>query len=247
MSITRFSKGVSTAATSNSPTRNFPYPDPLKCHVFWDDFSVFNDESWRNLVTAGTSTVGLTPTQAATSSLTITTSSSDDEGVLLVPMDNGTGTPPVFASWESGSQKAWMAGRFRTGEATQQDYMLGTYVNSQLVAGTYTNTSQPQMRFVSADGNSYGNLVFSLANGQSVVSDNITISASTWYTCGIYFNGIDNVKFWWNGELVKSTTLTSSQTAPSSNYQCIHFGSRNGSAAADTFDLDYLLVAVERA
>lgn len=220
----RFPSGV-TNVSPTADTAQLPVPDPSSIHMYWNDFDVYNADDW-TVTATGTSPVALADADGGV--LTITTGSTENDGDFL----EAEGESFLL---EAG-KKAWVKARFKCNDVTQSDIIIGLH-------STDTTPQDATLRFLFESVDGSANMYFNIDdNTTDSDSTAFTLVDDTWVVVCAYYDGKGNVEIWVDG--TKRSTMTS-VGLPGAE-MAIGFGCLTGEAAAQTFSLDYLLVAKER-
>jgi hypothetical protein len=227
---THFTNGVSNV-TSGNPLYEFGMLDPTKYHVFFDDFDTTPIAAqWTLTATSvGAGTSAITVPDADGGLARITTAANEDDG--------------IFAEWISetflleAGKKTFLKTRVSIGNAIESDWIVGLH-------STDTTPQDATMRFLfeSVDGSA---AVYFNNDDNTTDTDSATIATvadDTFITLAAYYDGVSSIKVYANDVLVDTMT---SITIPAAE-MAVGFGLLNGSAAADTSDVDYIFIAKER-
>jgi len=230
MSVSRLTKGLSTAGTTET-LAEFIAPDPTKAHVFFDDFDCYVAGDWT-----------ITTTEAGTGSATEALTDADG-GVLL--LTNAAGDNDLDFLQKVGEsflmaagKKAWFKARFKVSDATQSDFVMGLQITD-----TTPLDVTDGIFFQKDDGDAA--LDFYVEKDDTASSDtNIaTVVDDTYLTVGWYYDGKSEVQYFVND--VKKGSLATTNL-PNDEELTISFGIQNGEAAAKTMSVDYIFAAKER-
>jgi len=227
---TRFPSGV-TNVTKSNPLGMFGMPDPTSWHVYFNDFDEYNstDNFTETATSAGTGTSATSLADVNGGAVRITTAANDNDG--LFAEKNGES----FLI-ETG-KKAFIKTRFRVGNAIQSDLIIGLH-------STDTTPLDATLRFafISEDGSA--SLFFNVDDNTTDEDSSslVTLEDDTWVSVAAYYDGKGNIALYVND--VQQTTMTSVDVP--GDLMAVGFGYLNGAAGAETTDIDYILVAVER-
>lgn len=230
MAVQRFTQGVSTAASTET-LASFGMPDPTKWQIFWNDFNDLIDieETTRWIITttgAGTEAIS----DAENGELLITNAAADDDADFLQSVKE------VFG-FTSGKELYFKA-RMKVSDVTQSDFIMGLQIRD-----TTPLAVSDGVWFQKNDGDAA--LDFHIMKDSVEDSINgipVTIEDATYFTVGFYYDGASTVEYFFNdvsrGTFGVSHLPTTELT--------VSFGIQNGTDAAKTMTVDYILVACER-
>lgn len=245
----RFTSGVATRP-SQHPMGFFPEPDATRVFKFYDDFegyrtSAANIPGWRSVAASGTVAAQVTgsgglvaqSTQAAGAAFATTQWNISASASAL------TCFRPVFG------KQAWLATRFKTTDADQDNVFIGGSVATVDPFGT-----DPTDKFVIRSLNAAPDAL-QFAVGPSLVAT-VTFSLGTsvddtFSSVYIYYDGkrtISGARYLDSGAIVArgSVDIGASGAALPDADLAPNFSNQTKDATADTLTLDYLLLAVER-
>jgi hypothetical protein len=175
---------------------------------------------------------------------TIAVDVDDPNGILLLTTgateNDGSGYNSKIEAWRFAANKALeFEARFKMGDVTQSDFVLGLQV---------TDTTP----FATADGAWFGSddgdalLDFHLAKGsvQGDLTGLATLVDDTWVKVGFYYDGVDtNVQVFLND--VRVGALPFATNGPTTEL-CISIALTTGEAVANTMLIDYIRVCQQR-
>lgn len=227
---TRFPGGVNNV-TQVDPLAAFGAPDPTKYHVYWEDFDQYIVAEWT-----------LTTTEAGSGNASEAVSGADG-GILLITNDNADNDNDFFQypneTWKFVlGKKLWFKCRFKVSDATQSDVVFGLQITDTsplaVTDGVFfrKDDDAATMDFVCCKN--------STETKQTAVA---TLADDTYVEAAFYFNGIDAIEVWINGEKKVDAPLTN---MVDDEELCVSFGIQNGAAAIKTMSVDYIFVARER-
>lgn len=226
---TRLPNGVTTVGKTD-PLGMFTMPDPTSVHMYFNDFDVYTSGDWTETATSvGTGTSASAVIDADGGVIRMTSAANENDGAFYESQGE---------SWtiETG-KKMWIKGRFRLSEATQSDFIFGLHSTS-----TTPQTAANRFLFESVDGSAA--LYFNSDDNTNDEDSNTvaTLADATWVVLAAYYDGKGNVSLYADGVHVDTFTPT---TLPTTEL-ALGWGLLNGSAGAQTLDVDYMLVAKER-
>lgn len=220
-----------TNAVRGSALEGMGQLDPTKYVTFWDDFihEPFSTEWTITATSAGTGTSAISTPDAANGLARITTAANENDGIFAQTI----GETFLLAS----GKKTWMKTRISVGDAIQSDWVVGLH-------STDTTPQDATMRFLfeSVDGAAacyFNNDDNTTDSDSGTVA---TLSDDTFVTLGAYYDGITTIKLFADDVHVQTMT---SITVPGAE-MAVGFGYLNGAAGAETADIDYIFVAMER-
>lgn len=229
----RYSNGV-TNVGATSPFAMMGQLAPTQFHTFFTDFDIYNATDWTITTTelgVGSSTEALT---------------AGNGGLLLITNDAADNDNDFFqsniASFTLASGKrAFFAMRFKVSDATQSDFFMGLQITDttplDATDGIYFQKDAGDTQldvYVRKDATTGST---SATNIHTVVSDTFMIVA--WY-----YDGVDEVQFFVDGNLKKRLDASSTYL-PDTDLR-VSFGLQNGEAVAKTMTVDYVFAAMER-
>lgn len=246
----RFPKGVTNNLASH-PLGRFKNPDPLRAHIFANDFDAYASGDW-SLTGQGTPTSALTAGDGGLLLLTTTTAAGD--GAFLQK------TPGAF-TMQSGKQ-IWFRGLFTLADVTATTFFAGI-VNAGATAfaptdGFYFTKAAAGTQLVFNYKNTTGSVSqsFNLPNTpatyttyndllqSSGTASFLPIANSTQFVLGAHYDGNVTLQIFFNDARVGSITLAG---APTTATLAPAFGVTNGTTtAAKTLTVDGVLAAKER-
>lgn len=223
---TRFPYGV-TNVTKQETMGAFIMPDPTTAHVYFTDFDTYTAADW-------------TVTTVATASAALT----DGDGGLLAVSTQDSATAAIYfdkvgASFlmEAG-KKAWFKSRFKVSDATNTDLVMGLQITD-----TSPLAVSDGVFFIKAAGAATGDLIVEKASVATTASSAITLVSDTYTSVGFYYNGSDGISYFQDDVQIGTVDTTN---LPDTQVLTVSFGMKNGSAAAYTLTMDYILAAKER-
>lgn len=229
-SPTRFTSGVSTAASS-SALAMFGMPDPTKWHVYFNDFDTYTAAEWTITTTeagAGSATEALT--DIAGGALLVTNDAADNDADFFQKV----GESFRFVA----GKKTFFKTRFKTSDATQTDLIFGL-----VITDTTPLANSDGVYFLKADDAATVVLAVNKNSTATTSSALATLADDTFVTLAFYYDGKSEVQAFVDD--VKVSTLATTNL-PDDEDLTVTFGIQNGAAAAKTLTLDYILAAQER-
>jgi hypothetical protein len=201
--------------------------DPSTVHQYYNDFDVFTAGDW-------TSTGTHTPTNVLTagdggilSMVNLATSADLDQLTLKV----------ATFSFTPGIQ-AWFKCRFQIGDATNSQIVLGLQnLNTNAFAATDGVWWQKSV------GVTTGNFIVSASSTQTTSGAALTLVANVYNTVGFYYDG-SNLNLYYTGSAVG--TVATTNLPPSTTNLALTIAVNNGTSAAQTMLVDYILAAKQR-
>jgi hypothetical protein len=236
MSVSRFSKGLSTAPRF-STLHDFLMPDPTLAHVFFDDFDYYLAGDWAVTV------VGTTPTAALAAvdggNLLLTVSAADNDSIQLQKAGAGF----LMAA----GKKAWFKARFKVSDAIQSDFIVGLNIIDTTLMGAVDGAGNTDGIFFSKDD---GDTQLDVqcqkdaTTGQTRKANIATVANDTFMTVGWYYDGVSTLSYFVN-DVMLGSLVASSACLPDAQLTA-SFGIMNGEAVAKNMTVDYIFVAKER-
>lgn len=226
---TRFTSGVTTVPKTD-PLGMFGLPDPTEWNVYFNDFHEDVSSDWTETATsvgAGTSAGAVTDADGGV--LRITTAANENDGLFME-------SPGESFLIQTG-KKAFIKARFQVGDAAQSDLIIGLHSTD-----TTPLDATHRFAFISEDGSA--SLFFNVDdNTTDADSDSVaTLEDDTWIVVAAYYDGAGTIELYADG--AKKATMTDVDVP--SGELAIGIGYLNGAAGAETTDIDYIFVAVER-
>lgn len=226
----RFPGGV-TNALQNGPLGMYGAMDPTKYHIYWNDFDTFAVGDWT-----------ITTTEAGTGAATEAIAD-EDGGVLLITNDDADNDADFFQKvgesflFVAGKQ-LWFKARFKVSNATQSDVIMGLQITDTtplaVTDGVY---------FIKADDAATMDFVVVKNSTATTASAIATLANATYLTVAFHYDGVSAIKYFVD-DVHLGTSVTTNLV--DDEEMTISFGIQNGSAAARTMSVDYVLCAKER-
>lgn len=205
--------------------------DDTGYHKFFDDFDRFVAADWT-----------ITTVEAGAGSATEALGNADG-GVLVITNDAADDDSDFFQKvgesfkFEVG-KTLYFESRFKISDATQSDFVMGLQI---------TDTSPLAVTdgvfFQKDDGDA--NLDFHVVKDSTATDKTAiaTVADDTYMTLAFYFDGIDKITVYKDGEVVSYAAITN---MPDDEELTVSFGIQNGAAAAKIMTVDYIFVAKQR-
>lgn len=228
ITTTNYPGGVTNAALETVMSA-YGAEDPSRFHAYFNDFDAFDAAGDWTLTTVGT-----TPTAAVTAG---------NGGVLAMVNSAANGDLDSLqlkaASFAivAGS-KAWFKARFNVSNAT----------NAAIVIGMIQTTTTPLtvtdgIWFSKAAASTALALNIAKASAVTTISSVATLANTTFLNVGWHYDGVSSVSVFVNNVKVGGTTVLTN--LPTANLN-VTMAVSNGTAAANTLSVDYVLMSNER-
>ncbi len=228
MSRTRFSKGVATAYTGEQALSQFPYPDPAKCSILFNDFHTYAAGDW-------------TTTDADSGSVAL---AAGDGGVLLLTTgatsaDSSVITPVTAGFNPVAGYEMWFETRVALSDAT----------NSALFAGLINLITTPFTGGNITDGFYFTKASGSTALGFNAIGSSValtgltsiaTMANATFITLGVWVDTLGNINVYVNDNKVGTIAAAGGFPAVA---LAVTLGVKTGGSAAKTLSVDYILAS----
>lgn len=223
-STTVYPNGV-TNAPIGTALQTFPAPDPTVLHTYFNDFDVYTAGDWTNTAT-GSPTNAIVAGDGGWLSMLNSASSADLNSLQL--------KVATFAI--TAGKEAWFKARLKTSSAT----------NAALIVGLIQTTTTPLtvtngVYFSKAAASTSLTLKATASSTTSTVTA-ATMADDTFITIGWHYNGSSLIQVYINGNRVASVPTTN---LPSSALN-LTIAESNGTAAAITTTVDYVVASTER-
>lgn len=218
--------GGLTNAVLQSVMSSYGADDPTVYHTFFNDFDAFDQAGdWTNTAT-GSVTNAIIAGDGGILSMINSASNADLDSLQL--------KAATFAL--VAGNKAWLKARFSVSNAT----------NAALVIGLIQTTTTPLTvtdGFYFAKAAASTTLTAKVAKASAISTVNVgTLANATYVNVGLHYNGTTTIEVYLNGVKVASLPLTN---LPTANLN-LTIAASNGTAAAITLNVDYILVSTER-
>jgi hypothetical protein len=234
---THFTSGVTNVVTGG--TGEFlKQPDPIKYHVYHEDFDKYTASDWV-----------ITTTEAGSGNATEALGDGDG-GLLVVTNDDADDDSDEF-QWAGGSggviesfkyeaaKGLYFKTRFKVNDATQSDFAIGLAITDT----TFIDGTTDGIFFRKADGATSIELVIEKDSTETTVSCG-NAADDTFMTLGFYYDPRIR-KFSVYKDNVKVGTAVNTN-APDDEELAVSFAIQNGAAAAKVMTLDYISAGKER-
>jgi hypothetical protein len=227
LDVTRLPGGLSTQNVNNIFS-SFGMPDPTKYHTYFNDFDLYTAGDWT-----------VTETQAGATQALI----DGDGGVLaLVNSAANNDLNSIQKAFEGFrlelGKRTFMKARFKVDDATNAAVVVGLCITDT----TPLDVTDGLYFYKAAATTSIS--VFAEKNNTSTSAVAGTMASDTYTTVGLYFDGIDRIWYMFGdavvGYITPSTNLCDDEDLT------ITLSVANGTAAARTLTVDYILVAKAR-
>ena len=234
---THFTSGV-TNVLKGGTGELLKQPDPIKYHVYHEDFDKYTASDWVITTTEGGS-------GNASEAL-----GDGDGGLLVVTNDDADNDSDEF-QWAGGSggviesfkyeaaKGLYFKTRFKVNDATQSDFAVGLVITDTTVIDGTTDG----IFFRKADGATSIELVIEKDSTETTVSCG-DAADDTFMTLGFYYDPRIR-KFSVYKDNVKVGTAVNTN-APDDEELAVSFAIQNGAAAAKIMTLDYISAGKER-
>ena len=234
---THFTSGVTNVVTGGTGEL-LKQPDPIKYHVYHEDFDKYTASDWVITTTEGGS-------GAATEAL-----GDGDGGLLVVTNDDADDDSDEF-QWAGGSggviesfkyeaaKGLYFKTRFKVSDATQSDFAIGLAITDT----TFIDGTTDGIFFRKADGATSIELVIEKDSTETTVSCG-DAADDTFMTLGFYYDPrIRKFSVYKDNVKVGSAVNTN---APDDEELAVTFAIQNGAAAAKVMTMDYISAGKER-
>jgi len=234
---THFTSGVTNVVTGGTGEL-LKQPDPIKYHVYHEDFDKYTASDWVITTTEGGS-------GAATEAL-----GDGDGGLLVVTNDDADDDSDEF-QWAGGSggviesfkyeaaKGLYFKTRFKVSDATQSDFAIGLIITDTTIIDGVTDG----IFFEKDDASTSINLIIKKDSTETTVSCG-DAADDTFMTLGFYYDPrIRKFSVYKDNVKVGSAVNTN---APDDEELAVSFAIQNGEAAAKVMTLDYISAGKER-
>jgi len=223
MPTTNFPNGF-TNAPLNSVLQNYLDGDPTVLHQYWNDFDIFTAGDWTGTAT-GVVTNSVIAGDGGTLSLANSAANNDLDSLQLK-----AATFNITAG-----KDAWIKTKFNVSSA----------LNSAITIGLIQVTTTPLVvtdGFYLSKPAASTTLTAKVAKASAISSVNAgALADNTDVVVGMHYNSDDNVvRVFFNGNRVGQLATTN---LPAGTNLAVTIAVANGTAAANTLKLDYLLVS----
>lgn len=221
---THHPNGINNAAIG-SALNSLVIPDPTSVHQFFDDFNIFTAAQWTGTAT-GSVTNAVINADGGVLSLINSAASADLDALQLIH------EPFVLTA----GKQAWLKARFSLSSATNAAAVIGLQITdtTPLAVSDGFFFSKPSgattLNFV-AEASSVAT-----TTAVGAMADGIMV------TVGAHYDGVSSIFLYLNDNRVASCATTNLP----SHTLTISMAVSNGTAAANTMNIDYILAATER-
>jgi hypothetical protein len=222
---TRYPNGVTN--TKNKATSDMSVLDYTEVHQYLNDFDTYVAGDW-TITEVGTGSRALTDEDGGV--LLITNGSNDDDSNFF----NKVGESYKFVA----GKKLFFKSKFKVSDAVQSDFVTGLQITD-----TTPLDVTDGVFFRKDDGDANVDFVVEKDNTATTATAITTVSNNTYIELGFYYNGVDKIAYFVNGEKLGTSVVTN---LPDDEELTISFGIQNGEAVAKTMSIDYILVVKER-
>ena len=196
-------------------------------YTFLEDFNYYDASDW-TVTVVGTGTASLAAGNGGV--LDLTNSAADNDAVFLQK-------PGLTVRLDDG-KPLWFDCRFKVNDATQSDFVFGLQV---------TDTTPLDVGwgvfFLKSDGANTADFYVEKSAVATITPAVATIEDDTFTRLGFYYNGVDNIDIFQDGQLVGQSSVAN---LPDDVSIGISFGIQNGEAVAKTMDIDYFEIQRQR-
>jgi len=213
---THFTSGV-TNVVANGDGGRLKQPDPIKYHVYHEDFDKYTASDWV---------------------ITTTEAGGGDATEALADGDGGSGG--VIESFKYEAAKGlYFKTRFKVSDATQSDFAVGLVITDTTIIDGVTDG----IFFRKADGSTSMELVIEKDSTETTVSCG-TAADDTFMTLAFYYDPKDRKFHVYKDNVEVGTGVNTN--APDDEELAVSFAIQNGEAVAKVMTLDYLSAGKER-
>lgn len=222
----RFTSGVAQA--KSGPLRGISALCPCAVHRYFNDFDTYLASDWVVTETSAASTQALADGDGG---LLVLTNPTNDDHLNAMQL-----TKMGFAG-EAGKKMVALA-RIKTNDATETDIVFGFQPTD-----TTPLAATDGMWMYKADGGT--TWVCNVAKSSTATTSSAvgSTTANTFMVLGIYYNGKNEVEFWIDSAKVATLATTN---FPDGVNLTGSFAIQNGTTAAKTLTVDYVMFAKER-
>jgi len=235
MKPTNYPNGVTTADPA-SPLGDFVLPDPTKSHVYMEDFDYYVASDW-------------TVTEVGAATQVLLAAAGDGGRLFIENTPNGPAENDFSLNQKVGSsftftlgKKLWFDALFQISDATQSELAFGLQPTNS--TGFPSDNS---IFFFKDDGVSSISFITQKSGSSSTAVAIIPVTDATDIRLSFFFDGINTLKLFANGTVVRTPGNTSlGTTVPLDVPLRVTFVIKNGEDASKTMTVDYIMVAKER-
>ena len=234
---THFTSGVTNVATGGTGEL-LKQPDPIKYHVYHEDFDKYTASDWVITTTEGGSGNASEALGDGDGGLLVVTNDDADDDSDEFQWAGGSGG--VIESFKYEAAKGlYFKTRFKVNDATQSDFAVGLVITDTTVIDGTTDG----IFFRKADGATSVELVIEKDSTETTVSCG-DAADDTFMTLGFYYDPkIRKFSVYKDNVKVGSAVNTN---APDDEELAVTFAIQNGAAAAKIMTMDYISAGKER-
>ena len=234
---THFTSGVTNVVTGGTG-EHLKQPDPIKYHVYHEDFDKYTASDWVITTTEGGSGNASEALGDGDGGLLVVTNDDADDDSDEFQWAGGSGG--VIESFKYEAAKGlYFKTRFKVNDATQSDFAVGLVITDTTVIDGTTDG----IFFRKADGATSVELVIEKDSTETTVSCG-DAAHDTFMTLGFYYDPRIR-KFSVYKDNVKVGTAVNTN-APDDEELAVSFAIQNGAAAAKIMTMDYISAGKER-
>lgn len=233
MGVTNFS-GVTNVAGSET-LGSLVFPDPTRCHTWFDDFDDYTAAEW-TITETGTGTRAVGNLDGGV--LVVTNAAADDDRNFLQWSGNTNASTVETFKWEA-AKSMWFKARLKISDATESDLVIGLQITD-----TTPLDVTDGLFFIKGDGSTTLTFRAEKNDTASTVTAG-TLANDTYFTCGFFWDAaVGALNVYFNDARVG--TITSVTNIVDDEELTISFGIQNGEAVAKVLSLDYIFVSKDR-
>ena len=234
---THFTSGVTNVVTGGTGEL-LKQPDPIKYHVYHEDFDKYTASDWVITTTEGGSGNASEALGDGDGGLLVVTNDDADDDSDEFQWAGGSGG--VIESFKYEAAKGlYFKTRFKVNDATQSDFAVGLVITDTTVIDGTTDG----IFFRKADGATSIELVIEKDSTETTVSCG-DAADDTFMTLGFYYDPrIRKFSVYKDNVKVGSAVNTN---APDDEELAVTFAIQNGAAAAKVMTMDYISAGKER-
>ena len=234
---THFTSGVTNVVTGGTG-EHLKQPDPIKYHVYHEDFDKYTASDWVITTTEGGSGNASEALGDVDGGLLVVTNDDADNDSDEFQWAGGSGG--VIESFKYEADKGlYFKTRFKVSDATESDFAVGLVITDTTVIDGTTDG----IFFRKADGATSVELVIEKDSTETTVSCG-DAADDTFMTLGFYYDPrIRKFSVYKDNVKVGSAVNTN---APDDEELAVSFGIQNGAAAAKVMTMDYISAGKER-
>ena len=212
--------------------------DPTKVYGYFNDFFEYTATDWV-VSTSGTGAVAVSDTITGGAAVLTTGTGDNEHDWMQLSNDGGTDDSEVFLF--ATGKKAWFKARFKMGDVTQNEYMLGLFIEN-----TDPRAAAPSdgIWFESVDATTDLDLIITKNSSNTTASGIHTMVDNTFVAIGFYWDGISTIHYFINDVEIGSIGVGTS--LPDDEYVSLVWGNENGEVGAQTMTIDYIGAWMER-